>query len=171
METTGGGFKSVSVFICYTCFAPWQARMTFSGERISSGTAFNPLYSSSKTWLKLSNNAAITQQRLGKMNAGNPVDDVPLETLSPHLEFPTPPSFSPKPIHEGKSASSPILGASGTYTRNLAISNVSRRLSVSGDEETSLAKLLWPLKVSSNQIENKHNPIITELIINIVEGL
>lgn len=104
------------------------------------------------------------------MNAGSPEDDVPLENLSLHLQFPTPPSFSPKPIHKGKSGSSSILGASGTYTRNLPSSNVSHRLSVSGDEET-LAKLLWPLKVSSNKIENKQKPIITELIINIVEGL
>ena len=104
------------------------------------------------------------------MNAGSIEDDVPLENLSPHLQFPTPPSFSPKPIHEGKSASSPILGASGTYTRNLASSNVSHQLSLSSDEETSVAKLLWPLKVSSNKIENKHKPIITELIINTVEG-
>ena len=166
METTGGGVNSVSVFIPCTSFAPWRDRMTFSGEWNSSGTTWNPLHSSSKTWLKLSNNAEITQQRLGKMNAGSPEDDVPLENLSPHLQFPTPPSFSPKPIHEGKSASSPILGASGTYTntRNLAISNVSHRLSVSGDEETSLAKLLWPLKVSSNKIENKHT--VSQLLRN-----
>ena len=38
---------------------------------------------------------------------------------------------------------------------------------LSGDEGT----LLWPLKVSSNKIENKIKPIITELMINIVEGL
>lgn len=103
------------------------------------------------------------------MNAGSPEDDIPFENLSPHLQFPTPPSFSPKPIHEGKSASSPILGASGTNTntRNLASSNVPHRLSLSGGEEA----LLWPLKVSSHKIENKHKPIITELIINIVEGL
>ena len=141
--------------------------MTFSGEGISSGTAFNPFHSGSKTWLKLSNNAAITQQRLGKMNAGRTEDEFPLENLSSHLQFPTPPSFSPKPIHEGKSASSPILGASGTYTRNLASSNVPHRLSLSGGEEA----LLWPLKVSSHKIEKKHKPIITELMINIVEGL
>lgn len=103
------------------------------------------------------------------MNAGSPEDDIPFENLSPHLQFPTPPSFSPTPIHEGKSASSPILGASGTYTntRNLASSNVPHRLSLSGGEEA----LLWPLKVSSHKIENKHKPIITELIINTVEGL
>lgn len=167
METTGGGVNSVSVFIPCTSFAPWRDRMTFSGERISSGTAFNPLHSSSKTWLKLSNNAAITQQWLGKMNAGSTEDDVPIENLSPHLEFPTPPSFSPQPIHGGKSASCPIFDASGACTRNLASSNVFHLPSLSRGEET----LLWPLKVSSHKIESKHKPIITELMINIVEGL
>ena len=101
------------------------------------------------------------------MNAWSTEDDVPIENLSPHLEFPTPPSFSPQPIHDGKSASCPILGASGTCTRNLASSNVSHLPSLSRGEET----LLWPLKVSSHKIESKHKPIITELMINIVEGL
>jgi len=51
--------------------------------------------------------------------------------------------FSAKEIQEGTTAPSPICGASGTYTRNLASSNVPHLLSLSGGEET----LLWPIKV------------------------
>ena len=84
--------------------------------------SFNPL-PGSKTWFKLSNNAAITQLRLGKMNAGSTEDDVPLERLSSHLQFSTPPSFFPKGIQEGTSPPSSTLGASSGYTRNLASSS------------------------------------------------
>ena len=80
------------------------------------------------------------------MNAGSIEEDVPLEKLSSHLQFPTPPSFSPKEIQEGKSAPSPILGTSSSYKTNLASSNVPHLRSTSGGEET----LLWPLKVSCN---------------------
>ena len=72
---------------------------------------------------------------------------MPLEKLSSHLQFSTPPSFFPKGIKEGTSPSSSILGASSSYTRNLASSNVPPLLSSSGGEET----LLWPLKVSRNK--------------------
>lgn len=81
------------------------------------------------------------------MNAGSTEDDVPLEKLSSYLQFPTPPSFSPKAIQEGTSPPSPILGTYSSYTINLASSNVPPLLSLSGDEET----LLWPLKVSRNK--------------------
>lgn len=80
------------------------------------------------------------------MNAGSIEDDVPREKLSSHLQFSTPPSFSPKGIQEGTSPPSSILGASSSYTRNLASSNVPPLLSLSGDEET----LLWPLLYGSN---------------------
>ena len=79
------------------------------------------------------------------MNAGSVEEEVPLEKLSSHLQFPTP-SFSPKAIQEGASAPSSILGASSSYTRNLASSNVFHLRSLSGGGET----LLWPLKVSCN---------------------
>lgn len=80
------------------------------------------------------------------MNAGSTEDDVPLEKILSHLQFTTPPSFSPEEFQEGTSAPSPILGVSSSYTRNLASSNVPHLRSLSGDEET----LLWPLKVSCN---------------------
>lgn len=80
------------------------------------------------------------------MNAGSIEDDVPREKLSSHLQFSTPPSFSPKGIQEGTSPPSSILGASSSYKRNLASSNVPPLLSLSGDEET----LLWPLLQGSN---------------------
>ena len=146
METTGGGFNSVSVSLRCTCFPPWSDGVTFlRQERHWTVTAFlpniNPFWSGSKTWFRLSNSAAITQQRLGKMNAESTEDAVPLEKLS------SPPSFSPKAIKEGTSPQSSILDASSSYTINLASSNVPPLLSLSGDEET----LLWPLKVSRNK--------------------